>query len=403
MQRMAKRLVPFFLVGGLMPLAHAASAAASASASQLQAPAPLDKNVLAARYAMLLGTQQYAELEASTSQLLAQHKRKEISSDLFSRHLMLLVPAQGKAMLPDIEAWVQRYPASYAARYALGLQYYRMAWDARGNRWGSETTQAQFAEMRRCLDLSRKELQHSVKLNARPYPSYRTLVSVAGMLGDDKAAMDALARAVAIDPDAVGAYKAYIELNTPRWGGSYEKLDGLVRWAERNRMSARNLAVLKSMILENQADDEESAGQNPGRAADLLLEAYRLNPGREQIQWLYGAARNALRAQQVDRAISIYSKIVADFDGETNAHLWRGSLYQEEKRDYKRAFDDMLAAARLGDKVAQNNVGYYYMTGRGVPRDLELAKEYFKLSADQGFEHAREKLKLLQAGQVPAP
>ncbi|MBI5336019.1 MAG: DUF4034 domain-containing protein [Burkholderiales bacterium] len=402
MRSMAKRLVPLVLVALLMPPAHAEPVARSGSGSQDQAPAPLDEKALAARYAMLLGTRQYAQLEAITGQLLEQHKRKEISSDLLLLHLKQLVPAEGKVMLPDIEAWVQRYPASYAARYALGLQYYGMAWDARGGRWAGETTQAQFAEMRRYLALSRKELQHSVKLTARPYPSYRTLVSVAGTLSDDKAADEALARAVAIDPDAVGAYQAYINFNTPRWGGSYEKLDGVVRWAERQRMSARNLAVLKALVLKHRADDEEDEGQNPSRAADLFLEAYRLNPGREQMQWLYGAARNALRAKQVDRAISIYSKIIADFDGQTNAHLWRGSLYQEEKRDDKRAFDDMLAAARLGNKVAQNNVGYYYMTGRGVPRDLDLAKKYFKLSADQGFEHAREKLKLLQAGQVPA-
>jgi TPR repeat protein len=56
----------------------------------------------------------------------------------------------------------------------------------------------------------------------------------------------------------------------------------------------------------------------------------------------------------------------------------------------------MYAAAQLGSKEAQNNVGFYYMTGMAGKKDLKLAKKYLTLSANQGFEHAKRKLEVLE-------
>ncbi|GHT85628.1 hypothetical protein AGMMS49960_15720 [Betaproteobacteria bacterium] len=71
-------------------------------------------------------------------------------------------------------------------------------------------------------------------------------------------------------------------------------------------------------------------------------------------------------------------------------------MIYDVKQNYELALKDYIVAAELGNKYAQNNAGYYYMVGRACTKDLKRAKAYFTQSAAQGFEHARDKLKLLE-------
>lgn len=60
-------------------------------------------------------------------------------------------------------------------------------------------------------------------------------------------------------------------------------------------------------------------------------------------------------------------------------------MYHQEKQDYKRALKDFLIAAKMGNMYAQNNVGFYYMTGKAGTTDLNLARRYLQQAADQGY------------------
>jgi TPR repeat protein len=93
----------------------------------------------------------------------------------------------------------------------------------------------------------------------------------------------------------------------------------------------------------------------------------------------------------------IFRKLADYRPGEWDALAQIGWIY-EAKGDLRKYMEGMIAAANLGMKEAQNNVGYYYMVGqRGLPRDLQQAKEWLTLAANQGFEHSREKLKVVDA------
>lgn len=50
-------------------------------------------------------------------------------------------------------------------------------------------------------------------------------------------------------------------------------------------------------------------------------------------------------------------------------------------------------AAELGELHAQCNLGWYYEYGLGCEPDIYLAKKYYELSAEQGFEDAIKYLK----------
>ena len=360
-----------------------------------------DKKALVAKYAMLIGSHQFDEMEKITSQLLSQYQVKAISGDLLLAHMQAMVPDNGKGMLSDLEEWRRQKPKSYAANCVLGIQYFQLGASARGGAWTKDTSSDKMAEMSKYMLLAEDTLWKSVPLFAKPYPSYSMLINVAARMGTKDAQKAALNKVIRFDSDAVGVYQKYILYHTPRWGGDYGEIDKIVEFAKKTPMAKANIAILEAYVLACRAEDEEDLHQNPAGAIDFWIDAYQRNPGKKQVSWLYSAAKDARAAKQIDRAIQIYSRIVTDFKDEELAFFMRGVIYHEDKQDYKKAFDDSLSSAALGNRSAQNNVGYYYMTGKGVPKNLELAKKYFKLSADQGFEHAKEKLKLLEAGQVP--
>jgi len=68
-----------------------------------------------------------------------------------------------------------------------------------------------------------------------------------------------------------------------------------------------------------------------------------------------------------------------------------GRLYQKEG-DTRKSVIWWQQAAELGDSSAQSELGYAYLNGNGISRDLELAKKWLTLAADQGNEWAQEGL-----------
>ncbi len=70
------------------------------------------------------------------------------------------------------------------------------------------------------------------------------------------------------------------------------------------------------------------------------------------------------------------------------------SFYNQKK--YKKAFELLKKLAEQGDSQAQYNLGAMYENGEGTEENIEQAKYWYKKSADQGNEDAKEALKELE-------
>jgi hypothetical protein len=60
--------------------------------------------------------------------------------------------------------------------------------------------------------------------------------------------------------------------------------------------------------------------------------------------------------------------------------------------DYDAAFKEWLPLAEAGDPRAQNNIGYLYRKGFGVPLDEVAAAEWYRRAAEQGHVAAMANL-----------
>ncbi|MES2336491.1 MAG: SPOR domain-containing protein [Pseudomonadota bacterium] len=58
--------------------------------------------------------------------------------------------------------------------------------------------------------------------------------------------------------------------------------------------------------------------------------------------------------------------------------------------DYRKAIEEWRAPAVAGDADAQFNLGQAYKLGRGVPKDLAMAEEWYRKAAQQGHPQAAD-------------
>jgi TPR repeat protein len=67
--------------------------------------------------------------------------------------------------------------------------------------------------------------------------------------------------------------------------------------------------------------------------------------------------------------------------------------------DYRRAYEEFLPLAENGMAAAQYKLGLMYENGRGVPRDLAQAEEWYARAAEQGYSSAQYNLGFVHYSQ----
>jgi TPR repeat protein len=382
------------LASGVAALAFTLAAPVVALAAPDATPktAPQTAKNVDVRYVVMLGGHDFAGLAAAEKAIIDDYRKGLISTDEFSVRLIGLVSPFSTSYIPDAELWVKAQPKSYAARLGLGRLYLHAALEARGKKYASETSREQFANMRALLQKAEENLLASILLFEKPYSSYINLINVDALRLQTRM-RHYLDQAIKVDPAARLAYQRYIQYRIPRWGGSYEELDALLAEIEKGPMLPQDQADIEARVLSFKAMDE--ATNNPTGAIDLYIQAYERLPIQGEVIRLYWAAGVAKENKQTERALKIYTRIIDAYPDEHKALFERGYLYGQ-MLNYELALKDYIASAKLGNKYAQNNAGYYYMVGRGGVKDLALAKSYLSQSAGQGFEHAKEKLKVLE-------
>jgi len=412
-----------------LPLVHTASAesrgympplATDARIEPARFPEELEADRLAAlrtRHAVYLGLARYETLEQEAAQVMLDYSAKRISGDDFVNQMTSFAPLLGsEADIPQLLAWTEVYPKSYAAWYALGREYLELATNAHGLAPEARDASATYAGQ------ANAALNHSLEFSARPLPSLVSLMSVqayGGPLEFDSAGRVAtptcnpleVARETArricgkgwqdvqyqilqsiarLDPDVLAGYSNYLVFNNPRWGGKYLHLREVIAAVRHSgRMNQPNLAELLAMELGWEASD----AHDPMREADLYIQAFDANPQPAHLHRLYAAADAAKRARNIPFALKIYDRIIQIRPAEYRALFERGERSEDEYHDHNRLFADLAESARLGMKEAQNNIGYAYLTGySGFPVDLQEARRWLMLAANQGYQLSRDKL-----------
>lgn len=134
-----------------------------------------------------------------------------------------------------LEKWIKAYPDSAQAHIAMGEHYATEGYNARGNKWASETSIEQFSEMEKQFAKAQEHLDTGIEINPSIIKGYTIKM---GILRNSKSnqrhmqlvpRMMAYMRTVPINIKARQAvWWRFIDLLTPRWGGSYHKMQDII-------------------------------------------------------------------------------------------------------------------------------------------------------------------------------
>lgn len=127
-----------------------------------------------------------------------------------------------------------------------------------------------------------------------------------------------------------------------------------------------------------------------GEAEALLKMAVDRDPEHVRaLSSLGGIARDAGRPQE---ALTYFDRALAADPSDKWVLASRGWLKLNALNDANGAYPDSLAAARMGEPSAQNQLGYLYWSGRGTNKNPAEAVYWWYLSAEQKNQTAVENL-----------
>jgi len=213
---------------------------------------------------VLIGSHDYDALDKAARDWRTAYQAKKISAETYLSNMTAMAPTQaGMGMLDEMLAWTKARPNSYAAWFALGVQYRTIAAEQRGQKFAGQTTPEQWAAMRKYADLSHAAFVKSLTLDPNPLPTYSQLIRLSPLMARSEPKTYSEIKRVVMsmvapqkkenfcpaagsagavfrtawaeeiyylclarknDPDAVYPFRNLVEYNIPRWGVGYATL-----------------------------------------------------------------------------------------------------------------------------------------------------------------------------------
>jgi hypothetical protein len=148
----------------------------------------------------------------------------------------------------NLDAWVQGYPGSYAARLARGIYYFKCGVVTRGKKYIDRTPPEQIRGMKVYLAQASEDLLASLPLDPTPLITYHYLIVIGMELGEQDRNRDWLARATALDPDSIVIRRPYMHSLETRWGGSLDAMQQFLDASRKAGASPDHLRMLGDLI-----------------------------------------------------------------------------------------------------------------------------------------------------------
>ena len=217
----------------------------------------------------------YGALEQSLSAVQQGFEAGRVTEAELRRAFQPFAALADAQALQSVRDWAAQSPQSYVAHLALGLSYRAQGSDARGRKFWDDTLPERREGMLQNFALAEPELRRSVALTARPYLSLLNLMSIAANLSDRPVLHATLLLANEALPHNRSARLQYARFLLPRWGGSYEQLDGFMAQSRAEGVDEATLLQMQAIELNDQGL-ALAAEHHATRARPLFRQALQL-------------------------------------------------------------------------------------------------------------------------------
>ncbi len=293
----------------------------------------------------------------------------------------------------------------------MGNVYFYKAFEARGDRFVSKTPEENFEKMREILKDSYKELLESLKLDSKIPSTYSCLIAAYGMDGNDEAKDEIYKKGIKEFPSSSVIRKTYMHYSLLKWGGSIEKIEALLKDAQKYYAKNPLLKRLEGYPDYAKADfyaiqkrDYENGLKYINKAlekSDNLNYFFLRGVIYKQLKNYHSALSDFNRIlkeepldlstlkqreavylflKQDDLALKDAQTVLKYESNDKYSHYVRGAYYYK-KKDYDLAKLDFLDVVELENSVrVKKYLAYCYY----ADKEYKEAAEYFQKAIDAG-------------------
>jgi len=240
------------------------------------------------------------------------------------------------------DAWINTTPNNYQPYLARASFYYSLGWKYRGGRYSSETKPAQFRAMKAHFAKARTDIEKVISLNDRSMVAYSILIGMAQATGDKHDAKNVIQKALTISPASFLVREHYINSLTPRWNGSYKKMEEFAKSAQAYVNENKKLKELLGLHILDAADTLYLDGRYKKAEKLLKLSMHYNNNNR----YLFLNGKNYYRQGEFGLALENFTEAIRLQPEDGNYYYWRSKTYTKLKQ-YGSSLTDIERAAAL--------------------------------------------------------
>jgi tetratricopeptide (TPR) repeat protein len=338
----------------------------------------------------LLRDKKYAALEDTLNDRHTRMLKGEFTDRALSR-LTAFIDSADPGLEPLLEEWARSSQSSFMALLVRGKYHASVGWKKRGTSFSDKTSQDQFDAMGESFKKAWVDFVASAKKQPQSVLPYPELMQIAAASGSSGEVHDILARANGIAPQNLIARSTAVRRLSPRWGGSFEELDKILSDAKTAKLNAPDIRRLEYAVLWAKAAHTKDIEKRPIEALPYYTQAAKLC--ESYAAWAEVSNIQYTREDwpQVEASINQYMRLRPDTAWAYNRRGWA----LEKQGRLKDAIADYERSAEQGNDYAQNKIGYFYMTGNGLPKDLVKARALFEKANAQGNKNAKSNLEFM--------
>ena len=346
------------------------------------------------------------------------------------------VMAKGSSLEPLLSEWVRRTPQASVAHLFKGYFHHEQGGVKRGRKYARETSPEQFLAMGVKYGIARGHLKEAIRLDPSLGLAFAALISIEVSEPESIPVTPSAARkvhfenqqdgrddsptstklplepvemsqspmglplhllnlALKVDPGSVAVRLFAVGSFSPKWGGSFELLDHLQARPENSKLKAADQSYLSYRILMEKADHQRTIAKQQREAMRYAILAHPTCSSKDAL-WLASESGYDLVDWKTVRDLMTQSLVL----GENGAYIYsKRGFAAENMGDMSAAVQDYEKAIQLDQAWAMNRIGWFYETGRHLPKDLKKAKALYERAAEKGNPTAKESLsKMIQGG-----
>ncbi len=169
----------------------------------------------------------------------------------------------------QLNRWIDRYPKSSSAYLARGVYYRKLGEFRSGINYISQVPAENIGYMGKMFQLAKEDLENSLRYNPKAYLAILHLLNIAQFEGDNRAADKYLALGNAVLPSNFLVRARYLIHLTPKWGGSYPKMEKFINDSRLQGLASDKINLLHAIKFDDRGTTADERGDTEQARAEF--------------------------------------------------------------------------------------------------------------------------------------